>query len=381
MKTMRRFALFAALTLIVAACGGADEAADTTVADTPTETTMTESTMTESTMTETTMTETTMTETTGAGSEVGTADNPIQVLFVPSAQADEILAGGEILDATLEGATGLTIEVSVPTSYRAVVEELCAAPDRTIGFIPATAYVLASNQCGADVALLSERFGSAVYWSQFIVARDSEFQTLSDLNGATWAFPDGGSTSGFVIPTGEYALAGVEIGEEVEAGGHPQVVQAVYDGTADVGTTYFTPGSNAAGDTLDWTPENADVPEDLIDLCAPNADGDLACGDDYFVNDARAAIAESAGDVVQNVRILKTTDPIPNDGVVFSPDFPEELRTAIVDAMLAYAESDPDGFQTAFDSYSWDSIVPGSDSDYDSIRAIVQELGLGLEDL
>lgn len=366
MKRLRWAALFAAFSLVIAACGGGD-----TTEEPSSDTTMAPET--------TDAPETTMAPDQGA--DVGSAGNPIQVLFVPSSTADEILAGGEILDSTLEAATGLTFEVSVPTSYRAVVEELCASPDNTIGFIPATAYVLASNLCGVEVELLSERFGSEVYWSQFIVPRDSEFETLSDLNGATWAFPDGGSTSGYVIPTGEFGLAGVEIGEEVEAGGHPQVVQAIYDGTADVGTTYFTPGSNAEGETIDWTAESADVPEELIDLCAPNADGDLACGDDYFVNDARAAIAENAPNVVQQVRILQTTSPIPNDGVVFSPEFPEDLVAEITDAMLSYAESDPEGFQTAFEAYSWDNIVPGSDSDYDGIRAVVQELGLGLEDL
>lgn len=381
MPRLTSLALIAALSLVLAACNGAaDEVPDTTMPAVDTTAPAPEPTD-PPTDTEP-PTETTAPEEEEPGSEVGTADNPIQVLFVPSATADEILAGGDILQQTLEADTGLSFEVAVPTSYAAVVEELCAAPDRTIGFIPATAYVLANNLCGVEIALLSERFGSDVYWSQFIVARDSDYQTLSDLNGATWAFPDGGSTSGYLIPSGEFALAGVEIGQEVEAGGHPQAVQAVYDGSADVGTTYFTPGSNAAGEAeWDGDPTTADVPEELVDLCAPNDEGELQCGDDYFVNDAREAIAENAPDVVQQVRILTTTIEIPNDGVVFSPDFPDEMQTQVVESLVTYADSDPEGFATAFEAYAWDSLAEGSDADFDSIRAIVQELGLGLEDI
>ena len=46
----------------------------------------------------------------------------------------------------LNEATGLTFEVSVPTSYAATIEEMCASPTDTMAFIPAFGYVLA-NDC------------------------------------------------------------------------------------------------------------------------------------------------------------------------------------------------------------------------------------------
>lgn len=317
-----------------------------------------------------------------AGADVGTTDNPIQVLFVPSASADEIVTGGELLQETLESATGLTYEVSVPTSYGAVIEEMCASPTDTIGMIPAQAYVLANNQCGVEADLKAMRFGSTEYWAQFIVPRDSDAQALADLAGTTWAYPDPASTSGFLIPSGMLAAEDVEPEREVEAGSHDAAVQAVYDGTADFGTTYFTPASDTEGESLwDGDPANADVPDDLVDSCDVNADGDLACGDDYQVNDARAAIAESAPDVVQKVRIMTVSDPIPNDTVSFSPEFPEDVQDEIVEAITTFAENDPEGFAKALDAYSWDGVAPASDADFDSIRAIVEDLGLSNQDL
>lgn len=373
--TRRLLVLLAALALVAAACGG-DGGDDTTTTEAAGDTTTTEAM-------DTTTTEAMETTTTEAmAAEVGTADNPIRVLFVPSVSADEIIAGGELLAQTLEEATGLVFEVDVPASYAATIEEICAAPETTMGFIPAQAYVLASDLCGVSVQLKAERFGYTEYWTQYVVARDSDITSLEDLAGKTWAYPDPGSTSGFLVPSGELGALGIEPGESVEIGGHTGVARAVANGEAEFGTQFYSPPTNAADEVLwDGTDETADVPDDLVDSCGPNADGDLACGDDFFVNDARAGLAEEMPNVIQQVRILAISDPIPNDGVVFGPDFPADVVTTVVDALVAFAIDDPDGFETAFDAYSWDNVATTNDSEFDSIRAIVQQLGITLDDL
>ncbi|MDX1746404.1 MAG: PhnD/SsuA/transferrin family substrate-binding protein, partial [Halobacteriales archaeon] len=312
---------------------------------------------------------------------IGTEDNPIQVLFVPSVSAEEIIAGGDLLAQTLNEATGLFFEVSVPTSYAATVEAMCASPDNTMGFIPAQAYVIANNLCGVEVALKSLRFGYTEYWTQFIVARDSEFETLEDLEGATWAYPDGGSTSGFLVPSGMFVANEIETGEGFEAGGHSATARAIYNGEADFGTTFYSPPTSPDGEVLwDGSAENADVPDDVVDQCAPNEEGDIQCGD-YIVRDARANIAEEAPDVIQQVKILTLSAPIPNDTMSFGPDFPDDIRTQIVDAIKAFAADDPEGFETAFDAYSWDNVADTNDAEFDSIRALLTALGYDLEDL
>ncbi len=373
----RILVLLAVLALVAAACGG-DGGDDTTTTEAAGDDTTTTEAMEETTTTE--AMETTTTEAMASG--VGTADNPIRVLFVPSVSADEIIAGGEVLAQTLEETTGLVFEVDVPASYAATIEEICASPENTMGFIPAQAYVLASDLCGVSVQLKAERFGYTEYWTQYVVARDSDIASLEDLAGKTWAYPDPGSTSGFLVPSGELGNLGIEPGEAVEIGGHTGVARAVANGEAEFGTQYYSPPVNAAGDVLwDGSDDTVDVPEDLVDSCGPNADGDLACGDDFFVEDARANLAEELPDVIQQVRILAISDPIPNDGVVFGPDFPEDVLTTVVDALVAFATDDPDGFEVAFDAYSWDNVATTSDADFDAIRAIVQELGITLDDI
>lgn len=312
---------------------------------------------------------------------VGSAEFPIQVLFVPSVSAEEIVAGGELLAVALTDATGLNFEVAVPTSYAATIEAMCASPENTIGFIPALGYVLANNLCGVTPSLKALRFGYTEYWTQFIVQRDSDIESFDDLDGRTWAYPDGGSTSGFLVPSGMFAATGIEPGESFEAGGHSATARAIYNGEADFGTTYFSPIVDLDGTPLwDGTLEDADIPADLIASCALNDGGDLVCTDQR-PRDARRNIREEAPDVIQTVKIVALSDPIPNDTMSFSPDFPANVATEITNAMKAFAADDPEGFATAFDAYSWGGVDDTDDAEFDSIRALLDALGYDIEDL
>ncbi|MGC2240808.1 MAG: phosphate/phosphite/phosphonate ABC transporter substrate-binding protein [Acidimicrobiia bacterium] len=372
---MRRKTLWAgiaAFALLVAACGGSS-GGDTTTTAAPDTTTTTAAPET--------------TTTTEAMAELGSAERPVQVLFVPSVDAQVIVSGGEIMKQALEDATGLTFEVKVPTSYAATIEEMCAAPEDTMGFIPGFGYVLASNLCGVDVAFKAVRFGWGVYWSQILVPRDSDITELADLEGLTWAIPDLGSTSGYLVPLVQLNDAGVTPGETVESGGHPNAALAVYRGDADFATTFFSPPLILDGDA--WQQGDApDVPDDLVDSCAPNADGQLFCGDSLRVLDARASATTDAPDIVQALRILEISPPIPNDTLSFGPDFPADVRAQIEDALVAFAaECDTDENCAWNDSignqdfYGWTTIEPATDSEYDELRKVVDTAGISLEDL
>ena len=65
----------------------------------------------------------------------------------------------------------------------------------------------------------------------------------------------------------------------------------------------------------------------------------------------------------------------------------------MIDALIAFAELVSDGsdedtdesareaFGDAFDPYSWSGVAPTSDSEFDSIRALLQQLGFTVDDL
>ncbi|MFV1948691.1 MAG: phosphate/phosphite/phosphonate ABC transporter substrate-binding protein [Anaerolineales bacterium] len=314
------------------------------------------------------------------GGEPGeTERKPIKVLFVPSVNIDFMIASGDLIEKALHDATGLYFEVSVPTSYAATIEEMCASPTNTIGFIPAMGYALANELCGVQPGLASERYGWNVYWTQFIVARDSDFQTLADLEGATWGYGSVSSTSGYLYPTALFNDQGITVGEKVETGGHPQSVRAVYLGEVDFATTYFSAPLLPEG-RWDET-MSPDIPDDLIEDCGLNEDGKLYCGD-YRVLDARATITDEAPDVVQKVRILGLTPMIPNDTMSFSPEFPEELKQVIIDAITAYVGTDACAETLCHEKfYDWTGVGPIFDENFDGIRIMMEDQGISLENV
>jgi phosphonate transport system substrate-binding protein len=357
------FSLLVVATLVLTACGPA-------ATPEPTEAPATEAPTAEPTVT-----------------DIGTEAHPIKVLFVPSVDASVITAGGQVMADALNEATGLSFEVTVPTSYAATIEAMCASPSDTIAFIPALGYVLASQQCGVDVAFKAIRFGFPVYWAQFLVQRDSDIQTLADLEGKTWGYGDTGSTSGYMVPFTMLQDAGITVGEEVQTGGHNQTALAVYNGEVDFGTTFYSVPLNPDGAPV-WTYDDYvagtvtedmyEVPAETIPNCAVSADDKLLC-DGYRILDARANIRTDAPDVIQKVRILAVSPAIPNDTLSFGPEFPADLRQQISDALVAFAATD--AWATSIgssDFYGWSGIAPATDAEYDFVRAMVAATGYEL---
>lgn len=313
---------------------------------------------------------------------IGSPEHPIKVLFVPSVDANVIVSGGEMMADALNQATGMTFEVSVPTSYAATIEEMCASPADTMGFIPALGYVFANELCGVDVAFKAVRRGWDVYWAQFLVARDSDIQSLEDLDGKKWGYTDAGSTSGYMFPLAMLKEAGIEPSESIATGGHPQAVKAVYNGEVDFATTFFSPFAVPEG--MDkWERGDApDMPDDVIENCAISDDGKNIVCDGYVLLDARNNIREEAPDVVQKVRILTLSPDIPNDTLSFGPDFPAELRATIEAALVAFAETDAWKESIGSDDfYGWSGLSPALDADYDFVRSMVEANGITFEDL
>ncbi len=313
---------------------------------------------------------------------IGTADHPIKVLFVPSVDSQVITTGGEVMANALKEATGLEFVVSVPTSYAATIEEMCASPTDTMGFIPGLGYVLANQLCGVDVAFKAVRFGWDVYWAEILVPADSPATTLADLDGKKWAYPDPGSTSGYLAILPMLAEAGITAGDTLEAGGHTGVVRAIYNGEADFGSAFFSPPLKPEGEPAWQIGDDPEIPADLIPDCAPTDDGSKLMCDGWRVLDARAGLRQEAPDVVQKVRILTISPAIPNDTMSFGPEFPADLRDQISAALVEFAKTDAWNESIGSqDFYGWTGINVATDEEYDVVRKMVEQAGLTLEGL
>ncbi len=276
----------------------------------------------------------------GGEAELGTEENPIIWVFVPSGDTGEVTTGAEELAALLEEETGLFFDISIATEYAGAIEAMCAdPPEAHVGSLATFSYVLANERCGVESALVAVRFGSPVYNGQLIARADSGINSVADLQGMTFCRADPLSTSSWIIPQLTLRAQGInpeqDLAEVVDAGSHDAVVAAVYRGDCDAGATYV---------------------------------------------DARSTIEDENPDVMEEVIVFEVTADIPNDGVQYAPELDEELKTQITEALLAISETE-EGQEALRIAYSWDGLERHGDDFYDPFRQVLQASGLSIEEL
>jgi phosphonate transport system substrate-binding protein len=272
--------------------------------------------------------------------ELGTEENPVVWSFVPSGDTQEIVAGGQEVADMIFDRTGLYVEVNVATEYAGVIEALASEPPSAhMASLATFSYIRAADRGVAEAALVSVRFGNPYYNGQIIANVDSGITEVADLEGATFARPDPLSTSGWIIPMVTMRAAGIvperDLQEIVDAGGHGAVAASVYNGDVDAGATYV---------------------------------------------DARTAIEEENPDVMEKVRVVEISPPIPNDGVQFHPGVPEDIKSQIVNALLEIVDTE-EGKAALGRAYSWDGLVRRGDEFYDPFRQVLQASGLSVDEL
>ncbi|HPY95949.1 MAG TPA: phosphate/phosphite/phosphonate ABC transporter substrate-binding protein [Candidatus Cloacimonadota bacterium] len=274
---------------------------------------------------------------------LGSKRNPIKLYFVPSMEANKIITSAEAIKTYLQKETGLYFSVAVPTSYAAVIEAM-GTDEADIAFLATFAYVLAHEKYNAEVALTTIRNDLSSYRGQFVANVNSGISEIKDIEGKVIAYTDAASTSGYLYPSAILKQNNITPKGEIMAGGHPQVILAVYEGTADVGCTF-------------WSEEHEGKPKD-----------------------ARNSVEETYPDVYDKVKIVGFTDWIPNDTVTFRDKFPKEIKEKVVDALLKYAQ-DPEGKKELQALYNVDGFIKSTDSDYDIVRSTLETLGMDANEL
>ncbi|MBN1137304.1 MAG: phosphate/phosphite/phosphonate ABC transporter substrate-binding protein [Anaerolineae bacterium] len=269
---------------------------------------------------------------------LGTADNPIVMSFVPSGDTQEIIASGDQLAKMIADKTGYTITANVGTDF-AAVREAIGAGKAHIAWLNTFNYVLAHEKYGTEVALATVRYGTSTYKGQIVVRADSGITSIADLKGKVMCWVDPNSTSGYIIPRIYLGANGLDpdkdFAKTVEAGSHNNVISAVYNGDCDAGASYV---------------------------------------------DARSSIEKDFPDVKEKIIVLATTTDIPNDGVDFAKDFPADMRTKIVNALLEIAGTE-EGKAALGTLYSIEGLQAVDDTFYDAFRADLSKAGINIEDL
>ncbi|RNA70475.1 phosphate/phosphite/phosphonate ABC transporter substrate-binding protein [Alteribacter keqinensis] len=257
----------------------------------------------------------------------GDEEDALVMGFVPSSDSDNIASTVEPLADELSEILGRPVEGSVMVNYSGLVEAM-GSGNVDIGFLPALGYVQGEERYGFEVILKSERNGEDSYRAQFVVHEESGIDNIEDLEGKSWVYPDPASPAGFLFPATHLAENyGVEdvqsfFGEEFQAGSNDGALVSVYEGEADVATTF---------------------------------------------EDARSVLTDDYPDIMDTLKVIEYTEAIPNDTITLIEELDEDLKAEIKEAFLSFNENE-EMIQIMNDVYRWDGIIEADPSDYDIVR-------------
>ncbi|MCB0348665.1 MAG: phosphate/phosphite/phosphonate ABC transporter substrate-binding protein [Bdellovibrionales bacterium] len=269
--------------------------------------------------------------------DLGSADNPVKLFFVPSVDANLIADKSKIVKKYLEEHTPYKYDIRVPSSYVAVVEAF-GTNRADVAALNTFGYIMAHEKYGVQAMITLIRHGQAKYRSQIVARADSSVKKVADLNGKKFAYVDPASTSGYLLPAKMFLDRNIKPSETVFAQKHDNVITMVYQKQVDAGATFYSP---------------------------PSPRG---------VEDARRLVKTQYPDIEKEVVIVELTDEIPNDPIVIRKTLPEDMKKIIQSAFIDFIAT-PEGKAAFNDLYGADSFITTTDKEYDSVREILKSLG------
>jgi phosphonate transport system substrate-binding protein len=283
-----------------------------------------------------------------SGCKVGHASNgyPSILHFAYSPQQEQLEGGGlrkDLMRKYLQDHLHMPVEVVTVEGYGPTIEAM-RAEKIDLATYGSLAYIIAAQKAGAEaIASYGNPDGSlGGYRSVIAVPKNSPYHTLQDLKAHAkdidFAFADPASTSGNLYPRVGLQKAGIDPEKDFKkvifAGGHPAAVLNLIAGKVDAAGFM-----QSAGNRLITTHKMKD------------------------------------GDV----RIIWTSDLIPNSCYAVRKALPEQLKKDIQAAVISIPTSDPalwanlQGLRTSM-SISGTQYVPVTDATYDGLRSYTAQV-------
>ncbi len=249
--------------------------------------------------------------------------------IVPLESAANMIRKFTPLAEYLSSELGVTIELVVGKDYQDTMDAI-GANHVQIAFLTPTTYPKAQRQ-NPDAGIQSvARFllqGKGTYNSCIVVSEDSPISSLSELAGKSFAFGSKDSTSSCLMPKSMLVEAGVSLAsiEENHLKGMDNIVLAVGLGNFDAGGVMSSVAAEAA------------------------ANGD--------------------------VKILATSQPIPEFPISVNAHVDEALRGKLLAALMKLNASTP-AHKTVVESINpkYTGVESAQDGDYNVIRAMIANL-------
>ena len=271
--------------------------------------------------------------------ELGTEDNPVIWLLPPTDAKEAVLEGAEAIIDLIEAETGLVIQSYIASDVGYLIDTLCAG-EAHMSNLDAFNYLRATSRGCVKASLAFIRFGLSAGTGQIVVRADSGIKTMDDLVNRTFCRPSEHSVSGWIVPSFMMLSHGIspedDLSEIVDTGGHILVINAIYDGTCEVGATFV---------------------------------------------DARESV-EGIPDISEKVIVLETTPLLPNSAIVFLSTFPSDKREEIESALLQMTNIEAEINLLHGDvGAAWGGLALMDDDLYNGLRELIEAAGLSIEEI
>lgn len=234
----------------------------------------------------------------------------------------------------------LETEVGIPTEYVTGIpwqerERLFDLGEIQILWLCGLPYVDKADLVGNDMELLAvpvpagaRYHGRPVYFSDVVVRRESSFESFIDLSGASWAYNERRSHSGFNVVRPYLAALGQRegfFGNVVESGAHTHSIELIMSGAVD--------GAAIDSTVLEW-------------------------------------LISQRGDLADELRVIDTIGPSPIPPWVISKKLPDSFRSQIRQTLLDPHLSAPG--QAVLERAQFAQFVCADDRDYEPIRRMAR---------
>ena len=273
-----------------------------------------------------------------AEDKLGSKDNPIKIFFTPSVDANTIATNSTSFLKFMEKETGMYFKSGIPSNYVAVVEAF-GSNRADVAVMNSFGYLMANAKYGAEAKLKALRHGKDYYAGAIYVGANSGIKSIKDLAGKKFAFTDSSSTSGYLYPLKIFKDENVKLGNTMFAIKHDNVITMIYQGQVDAGAAFYSDGF------------------------------------DGKIKDARERVMTQFPDVESKVKVLKITDKIPNDPFVFRKGMDPAITDKIIVSLKKYLDTE-EGKTVFKNIYAIDGVVPATNKDYDSLRAVIKTVGV-----
>ena len=298
--------------------------------------------------------------------DLGSADKPIVITFVPSVDVGLITKGGTAMADCLTKMTGLTFKIEVGTSETASVEAM-GGNKAQFGFLNTFAVLLAKEKYDVDVLLVAQRkYGvlkadktytafdfdpdkalagqlTSYYKPEYFTKAGSGIKSLADMKGKSFCFTTASSTSGGIIPRAVFKAQGIDPDKDMKssyAGGHDKAAISVYDGTCDAGVAFMD-----------------------------------------ILTDSATNLAGKFPDIAQKVQVFAVGDRIPNDGLQAVKGLDPKIRDITVEALMAMM-ADPGGNAVVKGIYNYDAFEKADYAKYyGPFNETLKKAGINVADL